>query len=71
MFGIGITELVIILIPAVLVIIPFWRIFTKIGFSGWLSLTLLIPLVNVIVLYYLAFAAWPIHRQDKRQNSAS
>ena len=38
---------------------PFWQIFSKAGFSGWLSLLLLIPLVNLVVLYIVAFSQWP------------
>lgn len=41
-----------------LFIVPYWKIFSKAGFSGWLSLCMLIPLVNLIVLYYVAFSEW-------------
>ena len=64
---IGLPELLIIAVIAgifgVLAILPFWKIFSKAGFSGWMSLTQIIPLVNVIALFYLAFAEWPIRRE--------
>jgi hypothetical protein len=41
-------------------IVPYWQIFKKAGFSPWLSLLMLIPLVNVLALFYLAFAKWPV-----------
>jgi hypothetical protein len=41
------------------VLIPFWQIFKKAGFSPWLSLLTMIPLVGLVTLYYLAFARWP------------
>lgn len=41
------------------VILPFWQIFKKAGFSPWLSFLMLIPLANLCALYYLAFARWP------------
>ncbi len=41
-----------------LMVIPYWRIFSKAGFSGWLALLILVPLVNLIVLYYVAFSKW-------------
>ena len=63
MFGIGTTELLILVIFGVIVIFPFWKIFAKAGFPGALSLTQLVPIRNVIVLFYLAFAEWPVHRQ--------
>lgn len=50
------------LLMIALVIIPFWRIFTKAGYSGWLSLLMVIPLVNLFALYFLAFSDWPQRR---------
>ena len=38
--------------------IPYWRIFSKAGFSGWLSLLMIVPLVNLIILYIVAFSDW-------------
>ncbi len=45
---------------------PFWFIFGKAGYPRWLSLLLLIPLVNVVVLYFLAFSTWPAGRVTAR-----
>ena len=42
-----------------LIIWPFWRIFTKAGFNGALSLLMLVPLVNLVMIFFLAFAEWP------------
>jgi hypothetical protein len=39
-------------------VIPFWKIFSKAGFAGALSLLMIIPLVNLIVLYVIAFSEW-------------
>ena len=47
------------LVIAVLVIVPFWLIFAKAGFSGWLSLLMVVPIANIVMLYVLAFSAWP------------
>ena len=43
-------------------IIPFWKIYEKAGFSKWLSLLIIVPVVNLIVLYVVAFSTWPAHR---------
>jgi len=59
--GIGIGPLPVLLI-AVLIVIPFWQLFTKAGYSGWLSFLMLVPLVNVLALYVLAFSDWPALR---------
>jgi len=56
-------EFVIAAIFVAPVIIPFWKIFSKAGFSGWLSLAMVVPFVNVILLFYLAFTEWPSLRR--------
>lgn len=35
----------------------------KAGYSGWLSLLMIIPVVNLLVIYIFAFADWPVVRQ--------
>lgn len=50
------------LIGSIIAIIPFWRICERAGLSPWLSLLLLIPLVNIIFVYYVAFTDWPAQR---------
>ncbi len=46
-----------------IIVIPFWKIYSKAGFSQWLSLLMIVPLINLIVLYVVAFSAWPTQRQ--------
>jgi hypothetical protein len=48
------------MIILILVIIPHWLIFKKAGFSPWLSLLMFVPLVNIFMLYFLAFARWNV-----------
>lgn len=50
---------------------PFWQIFSKAGFSGWLSLLMLIPLANLVVLYIVAFAEWPALKPTVGQHDDS
>ncbi len=48
------------LVIALVLIIPTWRICTRAGFSGALSLFHLVPLVGAfIVMAILAFSDWP------------
>ncbi|WP_025769419.1 hypothetical protein [Thioalkalivibrio sp. HK1] len=42
---------------------PFWRIWKRTGHSGWPSLLIMIPLVNIAMIYVLAFKAWPIEKE--------
>lgn len=47
----------------VLLFYPFWRIATKAGYPGVMSLLLFIPLVNFIFLWVAALSEWPIEAQ--------
>jgi hypothetical protein len=38
------------------------RIFGKAGYSPWLALLMIIPLVNLILIIWFAFAEWPVSR---------
>jgi hypothetical protein len=71
MFGLGVQELLLLVIIGLLVILPYWKIFSKAGFSGWWSLTLIVPILNFIMLFYLAFAEWPVHRELRRLKQLS
>ncbi|HES59116.1 MAG: hypothetical protein JW956_00590 [Calditrichaceae bacterium] len=67
MFGIGASELSVLLFLSLmwgLIIWPVWIIFSKAGFTGWLSLLLLVPVLNILVLYYVAFSKWPILKKE-------
>lgn len=43
-----------------ILIVPFWQIFKKAGFSPALSLLMILPLVNLVMLYVLAFSRWRV-----------
>lgn len=44
----------------VLTVIPVWRILTRLGFAGAWSLLALLPVVNLVMLWVLAYSVWPI-----------
>lgn len=52
------------LVVAVVVVIPFWRICTRVGYSPWLSLLILLPLINIVFIYFLAFSEWPVKKSS-------
>ena len=47
------------LIGAIILIIPLWRILPRLGYNSWMSLLMVIPLVNIIFLYIIAFSQSP------------
>ena len=58
--------LTVILYLAVVIvaIIPWWRIAKKAGYPGVWSLVLFVPVINVICIYWFAFAEWPLERRS-------
>ncbi len=52
-----------VLCVILLQIIIAWNIASKAGYSGVLSLLMLVPLVNFVVLLIFAFSEWPIQRE--------
>jgi hypothetical protein len=51
-----------IAILSLLQLVPFWKIFGRMGFPPWLAVIASLPLVNLIVLYYVALTPWPRER---------
>ena len=46
-------------ILSLLQLVAFWKILPRMGFPPWLALMASIPLVNLILFYYLALSPWP------------
>ena len=50
----------------ILPVIAFWKICSKAGFPGALGLLMIIPIANIILPLYLAFAEWPALKGDSQ-----
>ncbi len=50
--------IVLLVVPVFFIILPFWRIFSKAGMPGPLSLLMVVPFVNLAMLYFLAYVPW-------------
>jgi hypothetical protein len=61
---VGIVLLLIYLVVIVLAIVGWYKILAKAGYSGWLALLALIPVVNFILFLVFAFSDWPHQRQS-------
>lgn len=48
----------------VLVVWPFCRIFSRAGYPWALGLLMMVPIVNIVMLFVLAFGNWPIFRKQ-------
>ena len=60
---IGPPEIIVILIVAAFLVLPFWKIFSKAGYPGALSVAMLVPFLNILMLFFLAFVEWPVLRE--------
>lgn len=49
----------IVLILALTLVVPFWKIFPRAGWPAPLALLMLIAPANIILLWWLAFKRWP------------
>jgi len=49
-----------LVIHAVVIVVPCWRIVKRAGYPGALALLALIPIVNITLLWVFAFVQWPI-----------
>ena len=55
--------LLIVLVTVAIQILAFCKIFSKTGFSWALGLLMIVPIANIVMLFVLAFAEWPIERE--------
>lgn len=54
------------LVMAIVVVVPVWRICQRTGYPGWLGLLILVPLINLGLLYFIAFSDWPADRKERQ-----
>jgi hypothetical protein len=57
-------SILMLLVFAAVLVVPYWKIWARTGHSGFLGLLMLIPLVNIISLWVLAFKRWPAVDRD-------
>jgi hypothetical protein len=57
-----------LILVAFIVILPYWKIFGKAGFPSVLGLLMVIPLVNLILLYVVAFSPWKVLPDQSETN---
>ena len=56
-----------IILMVALKVIAFWKICSRVGFSGPLALLMLVPFGDIILPLYVAFAKWPACKQETKQ----
>jgi hypothetical protein len=69
MVSLSIRHLVILVVLVLLVwafVAVFGRILNRAGYSRWWLLTVVVPLLNLIMLWVFAFASWPVTRPRRQ-----
>ena len=61
----GLPEMLLLLVGGIIIILPLWKVFSKAGYPGALSLGMILPVVNVVLLYFLGFSDWPALKELK------
>lgn len=54
------------LIVVAIKVLIFCKIFSKAGYSWALGLLILVPIANIIMAFYLAFADWPVQKELRK-----
>jgi hypothetical protein len=63
--SIGLPELLIVftVFAFPFLVLPFWKIFSKAGYPGIMGIAMLVPLLNVVMLFFLGFSDWPVLKE--------
>ncbi len=57
--GLSIWHVMIIIVLVLIPVLVFGPVVKKAGFSRWWSLILILPLINLIMVWAFAFMKWP------------
>ncbi|MGA3352118.1 MAG: hypothetical protein ABSD85_02900 [Acidimicrobiales bacterium] len=52
-----------VLLSAVIWIVAGFKVLPKVGYSRWLALLMIIPVVNLVMILIFAFSDWPVDKE--------
>jgi UPF0716 family protein affecting phage T7 exclusion len=55
-----------VLVITIIKILIFCKVFSKAGYSWALGLLMLVPIANIIMAFFLAFADWPVCKELRK-----
>lgn len=61
--GIFAGGLVVGLVVLFITFVPLWKIVSKTGYPGIMSLLFFVPVLNLVMIFVLAFSKWPIEQR--------
>jgi hypothetical protein len=59
----GVTIAIVVLVSVAVTVLIWFMIFNRTGMNPWLSLLMLVPIANFVMLIVLAFNEWPVQRE--------
>jgi hypothetical protein len=62
---VGVPEVVVVAAIALMALVVAWpagRICRRLGFSPWLGILAVVPIANIVLLWFVAMAPWPAPR---------
>jgi hypothetical protein len=65
-FALAMLVAFVVLIIIAIKLLIICKIFSKAGYSWALGLLMLIPILNIIMAFFIAFADWPVQRELRR-----
>ncbi len=63
MLFLGLFILFVVLVVTIIKVLVYCKIFSNAGYSWALGLLMFVPIANIIMLFVLAFAEWPIRKE--------
>ena len=69
----GIPELAVTAVWLLILVVPLWpaaRICARMGFSPWLGLLAIVPVGNLVLLWFVAYAPWPAEADRSASRAA-
>ena len=69
MGSLGFPELLVVLVLSAMALIIVWpamRICRRVGLSPWLGILAIVPVANVLFVWFLAFAEWPLEHAARQ-----
>jgi ABC-type spermidine/putrescine transport system permease subunit II len=67
----GIVALALLVVTYIVLAIAFWQFLKKAGLTPMVALLMLVPVVNLGVALWAAFAEWPVNRELSRLKLAA
>ena len=49
----------VVLIVSLLQLVAFWKILGRMGYPPWLAILAAVPVLNLVLFYYVALSPWP------------